>query len=133
MPQTIQQNPEVRFLGPLADNSELRRFYNNPHYLLVPSRSESFGKVSIEAQFCGTPVICYKIGGLSETVADSLTGLVVESTPQSLADAILKLEKGVALVMDPANTQVRTFLEQFETATTNDKYAEIYDSAFSCS
>jgi glycosyltransferase involved in cell wall biosynthesis len=130
--ETARQNPDVHFLGPLLEDSQLRTFYNTLDYLVIPSRSESFGKVSIEAQFCGTPVVCYNIGGLPETVADFVTGLIVPPTPEALAAGILKLEKGVALVKDPADTRVRTLLEKFETKTTNARYAAIYDSLFPC-
>ena len=37
---------------------------------------EDFGIAPVEAQSCGTPVIAYKMGGLSETVIDNKTGIL---------------------------------------------------------
>ena len=38
---------------------------------------EDFGIAPVEAQSCGTPVIAYNLGGLSETVIDGKTGILL--------------------------------------------------------
>jgi D-inositol-3-phosphate glycosyltransferase len=59
--------PQVR----LAD------FYSAAELVLVPSRSESFGLVALEAQACGAPVIAASTGGLRYVVQDGETGFLV--------------------------------------------------------
>jgi D-inositol-3-phosphate glycosyltransferase len=71
-----------------------------PHHLLstsfraadvvvVPSRSESFGLVALEAGACGTPVVASRVGGLQTIVDDGVTGrLVEERTGAAWAAAI---------------------------------------------
>ena len=44
----------------------------------MPSYSESFGLVAIEAQACGTPVVGTRVGGLSRAICHGRTGLLVE-------------------------------------------------------
>jgi len=57
--------------------------------VVMPSHYESFGMVALEAMACGTPVIASKVGGLTFTVQDGVTGfLVPERDPQALADKI---------------------------------------------
>ena len=56
---------------PLAD------VYRAADLLLVPSRSESFGLVALEAQACGTPVLATRVGGLTWAVGDATTGLLL--------------------------------------------------------
>jgi D-inositol-3-phosphate glycosyltransferase len=56
---------------PLAD------VYRAADLLLVPSRSESFGLVALEAQACGTPVLATRVGGLAWAVGDATTGLLL--------------------------------------------------------
>jgi D-inositol-3-phosphate glycosyltransferase len=58
----------------------------------VPSRTETFGLVALEAQALGTPVVASAVGGLTEIIADGETGfLVAERQPQAFAEAIATL------------------------------------------
>lgn len=45
----------------------------------MPSISESFGFVAVEAQACGTPVIAHGVGGLTVAVADGTTGRLIDT------------------------------------------------------
>ncbi|MDP8958945.1 MAG: glycosyltransferase, partial [Actinomycetota bacterium] len=58
---------QVTFLSPQVHHS-LATFYQAADALLVPSRSESFGLVAVEAQACGLPVVAAKVGGLAYVV-----------------------------------------------------------------
>lgn len=60
---------------------------------VIPSLyPEPFGRVSVEAQSCGTAVICTDAGGLPETLSPGVSGLLVpKGDPARLAEAILEL------------------------------------------
>jgi len=82
---------------PPQPHERLRDFYAAAEAVILPSRSESFGLVALEAQACGTPVIGAAVGGLRYTVADGSSGMLVEGhDPGAYADRIL------ALLRDPA-------------------------------
>jgi hypothetical protein len=66
--------------------------------VIVPSRAEPFGRISLEAYAAGaSPVIATTAGGLAETVTEPLTGYTADpADPPSLAAAIVR-----ALTADP--------------------------------
>lgn len=66
----------VIFLQPLPP-AELASLYRSADVLLVPSHSESFGLVALEASATGTPVIAAAVGGLVTSVKDNISGLLV--------------------------------------------------------
>jgi len=79
-------------LFPPLPQAKLADFYAAADVVLVPSRSESFGLVALEAQACGTPVVAAEVGGLRYVVDDEITGFLVEGhDPSDHADSLLGL------------------------------------------
>ena len=71
---------------------EMASFMGRCSFLIVPSRSEGFGMVAVEAMSCSKPVIATDVGGLREIVIDGYNGLLVErDNPKDLKDKILRL------------------------------------------
>ncbi|MFI8826838.1 D-inositol-3-phosphate glycosyltransferase [Streptomyces sp. NPDC053431] len=62
---------------PPVPQERLADWYRAADVLVVPSRSESFGLVALEAQACGTPVLAAAVGGLPTAVWDGVSGLLV--------------------------------------------------------
>ncbi|MBT8240883.1 MAG: glycosyltransferase, partial [Acidimicrobiia bacterium] len=67
----------VRFVAPQPHHL-LSTFYRAADVSLVPSRSESFGLVALEASACGTPVIASAVGGLMTLVDSGVTGFLMD-------------------------------------------------------
>jgi D-inositol-3-phosphate glycosyltransferase len=83
---------------PPQPHDRLADFYSAAEAVLVPSRSESFGLVALEAEACGTPVIAAATGGLRFVVVDGATGFLVDGhEPRDYADRILKILSDPAL------------------------------------
>ena len=67
----------------------LSTWYRAADIVLVPSRSESFGLVALEAAACGVPVVASAVGGLLSLVDDGETGYLIEGRkPADYADAM---------------------------------------------
>jgi D-inositol-3-phosphate glycosyltransferase len=78
----------VQFVPPLPHHV-LSTWYRAADVVLVPSRSESFGLVALEAAACGVPVVASAVGGLRSLVDHGRTGFLVESrTPEEFATRI---------------------------------------------
>jgi D-inositol-3-phosphate glycosyltransferase len=67
----------VRFENPVP-RAALPQWYRAADLVCVPSYSESFGLVALEAQACGTPVVATAVGGLRTAVADGISGVLVD-------------------------------------------------------
>jgi D-inositol-3-phosphate glycosyltransferase len=87
-------------LFPPQPQARLANFYAAAEAVLVPSRSESFGLVALEAQACGTPVVAAAVGGLRFVIEDGVTGFLVDGhDPADYADRVL------SLLADPARAR----------------------------
>lgn len=73
----------VIFYGPQPHHL-LATYYRAADVVLVPSRSESFGLVALEAAACGTPVVAAEVGGLKALVRHGRTGFLIESRDPEL-------------------------------------------------
>jgi len=81
----------------------------------VFAAEEDFGITPVEAQACGTPVICLNRGGTKETVIDGITGIHFrEQTVSSLLEAISKFEKSDFNYEDIRSHSLQFSRERFE-------------------
>ena len=81
----------VRFVPPQPHHI-LSSYYRAADVVVVPSRSESFGLVALEAAACGVPVVASAVGGLQSLVDHGKTGfLVPDRDPRRFADAIARI------------------------------------------
>ncbi len=82
---------QVRFVPPQAHHI-LSTYYRAADVVLVPSRSESFGLVALEASACGIPVVASAVGGLLTLVDHGQSGfLVPERDPAVFAKYVNSL------------------------------------------
>jgi glycosyltransferase involved in cell wall biosynthesis len=117
----LDASPHVEFIGEIND-SQKQEFLGNAAALLFPiSWPEPFGLVMIDSMACGTPVIAFNSGSVSEIMEDGLTGYVVEDIDGAVA-ALAKLDR----LFRPS---IRSrFEERFSARAMAREYVKIYQS-----
>lgn len=88
----------VQFVGKITDRHELAKYYSSALALVVPSDTESFSLVALEAMACGIPVIASDIAGLRARVIDGENGFLF--TPGSVESLIEKMKQMLGLTKD---------------------------------
>jgi D-inositol-3-phosphate glycosyltransferase len=97
---------QIHWVSPRR-HERLADYYRAANVCIVPSRSESFGLVALEAAACGTPVVAAAVGGLRSLVAHEHSGFLIDGrdpvdfaapVERLLADEILAGEIGANAV-----------------------------------
>jgi D-inositol-3-phosphate glycosyltransferase len=118
----------IRFLPPVP-RAELARWYRAADLTLMPSYSESFGLVALEAAASGTPTVAARVGGLSTAVDEGRSGILLDGhAVGDWTDAV------AALLDDPSRLAAlrrtaRTHAERYSWQSTTDALQQVYAEA----
>ncbi|WP_246204800.1 D-inositol-3-phosphate glycosyltransferase [Streptomyces tailanensis] len=120
---------DVVLFRPPVGQDQLADWYRAASVLVMPSYSESFGLVAVEAQACGTPVIAAEVGGLPVAVKDGMSGALVPGhDPVDYAEALSGFADDPARstrMGEAAARHARSFGWDTAAATTADVYAAV--------
>ena len=120
----------VHFIAPVA-HAQLADWYRASDLVCIPSYSESFGLVALEAQACGTPVVATAIGGLRTAVSDGISGSLVDGHDPKAWSAVI-----CRLILEPQRRVVLSMgaiehASRFGWENTARKTLDVYDWALS--
>lgn len=84
----------VRFL-PAADREGVRAEIRRADFLVLPSQSETFGVVIIEALAMGLPVLATDCGGPGDIVDDPALGMLARNTMEDIALGLQRMARAL--------------------------------------
>lgn len=116
----------IRFAG-WVDESERRTRLRSARALVLPSLTENFGKVALEALAEGTPVVASK-GTPWETIESQGAGYWVEGTPERIREALAAL-LGSPAAWTRASRAAQELARTFSWETLWPMYEEMYEQA----
>jgi glycosyltransferase involved in cell wall biosynthesis len=117
----LLSGPGVEFIGEIDERSKTE-FLGEALALLFPiDWPEPFGLVMIEAMACGTPVLAFRQGSVSEIIDQGVTGAVVDTMDEAvrILPQVLALERRVVR---------RRFEQRFSAARMAADYVALYRS-----
>jgi D-inositol-3-phosphate glycosyltransferase len=118
-------------LEPPCPQPELADWYRAATIVMVPSYSESFGLVAVEAQACGTPVVAAAVGGLRTAVRHGVSGILIDSRdPAAYARAIQELI-AAPQTLARLSRGARAHASLFGWSATVDRLLDLYSGAMS--
>lgn len=116
----------VTWLPPRAA-ADLALLYRAADIVAVPSHSESFGLVALEAQACGTPVVAAEVGGLHTAVDNGVSGVLVAGHDSAdWAHAINALLDNPTMRASMAESAVQ-HAARFSWAATSARLLDVYE------
>ena len=112
-------DPGVEFIGEISERSKTK-FLGEALALLFPiDWPEPFGLVMIEAMACGTPVLAFRHGSVSEIVDRGVTGSIVDT----IEEAVRMLPRVIALDRHAVR---RRFEQRFSSARMATDYVAMF-------
>jgi D-inositol-3-phosphate glycosyltransferase len=124
--RSLGVSDRVTFLGAVS-HAELADLYAVADVCVVPSRTETFGLVALEAQASGLPVVASAVGGLLDIVDDGVTGYLVSGRDaDDFASRVARVLSDDALRRRMGEV-ARERAAQFTWARSVDRLQSLYD------
>ena len=127
-PQNSPKLPhKIHYLGHLHDDVSLVSLYSACDVMIVPSKRENLSNAIMESLSCGTPVVCFDIGGNSDMVNHKINGYLAQPFDT------LDLAQGIDWVLNNENYDELSqnarekVVREFDYGIVAKKYINLYE------
>ncbi|MFA4889124.1 MAG: GT4 family glycosyltransferase PelF [Candidatus Omnitrophota bacterium] len=98
--------------------------------VLATTTHEAFGRVIIEAQAAGVPVVATKVGGVVDIISDGINGLLVPpADPASMAEAVIRIFQDKDLARSLAERALSKVKEKYSVELMLENTLKVYNEA----
>ena len=115
---------EISYLGDVQDENDMADIYNSATCLVLPSLIDNLPSMAIESVACGTPVVAFNVGGVSNIIQDGVNGVLVpkRDVVQLFAGVKGILEGDYSFDLD----EMRSTVEKFNYEVVVNKHCKFY-------
>ena len=125
----LKSRMDVHLTGFIDNDEAKRNVYSAGDLFVLPSLEDNQPQTGLESMACGTPVVAYDTGGISEFVLHGKTGLLASiDSRESLAKQINWLVQDRDTQQSFGQNARDLIVAQFEIQTQSEKYIKLYDS-----
>ena len=118
---------DIKILGSIHDNKTLRDYYSLADAFIIPSREDNLPNVLLEAMCCGTPVLSFNIGGMTEIIQDGFNGL--KANKIDVRELVNVIKQFIKTKKEFSADAIHKFaLQNFSNNIIAQKYIEVYKS-----
>jgi glycosyltransferase involved in cell wall biosynthesis len=122
----------VEFVGRIP-HERVPDYMHHADVFVLPSLSESFGLVNLEAMACGLPIVATRVGGIPDLIEDGANGYLIDPmNQQQIAEAVLKLLQNEMLWKEMSDNN-RKEVEKYRWNTVVATLEEIYQNSLKLS
>ena len=118
--------PNVTMMGHQPDEAATH-YMENAHAFMFAAE-EDFGIVPVEAQACGTPVVAYGRGGVTETVVPGETGVFFQEQEVGHVKGAVRELEDIRPQLDPA--EMRAQAERFDVSSFRTAFSRLIQTAY---
>lgn len=86
--EELKEHASILQLGYVNNHAQMREIYNAVDVFVLPTMADNFPNTVVESLRCGTPVIAFDVGGITEQITEHNGILVKERTESCLASAV---------------------------------------------
>ena len=116
-------------LGHVNNDRWLSLIYSAADVFVIPSLQDNLPNTVLESMACGTPVIGFAVGGISDMIRDGRTGLLVP--PQDVAglrNAMVRLIRDSSARVSMSEESRRIAVDEYSRELQVQRYSELYKS-----
>jgi glycosyltransferase involved in cell wall biosynthesis len=114
-------------VGFLKTNEELSLVYSAVDLTIMPSKEEAFGKIFSESMLCGTPSICFNVGGPKDLIENGKNGFLLKvGDSKGVAEKIILLYKDKKLLNSFSKNCRNKILKNHLISNEVNNYIKIY-------
>lgn len=118
---------DIKFLGSIKNEAVLKNYYSLADAFILPSREDNLPNVMLESLACGTPVLSFNVGGMSEIIENGFNGLKADII--GVADLVKIINLFIVTKKQFSANKIQNFAsENFAFPTIANKYKSLYTS-----